>query len=151
MAEDVVPYPLEWEADVVLRDGGVAHLRPIQPEDAEAIVRFHERQSDESIYLRFFAPIRQLSERDLRRFTNVDYRRPRRAGGLRTAARSSGWGDTTRSTPTRRRGRLQCHQRSASRASGIGSVLLEHLAAIGREEGLTSFECRGVAAEPARC
>ena len=31
--ERVLPpgYPVEWEADVVLRDGSVAHLRPITP------------------------------------------------------------------------------------------------------------------------
>ena len=27
--------PVEWEADVVLRDGTVAHVRPITPDDAE--------------------------------------------------------------------------------------------------------------------
>ncbi len=68
-----VPYPGEWEADVVLRDGGVAHVRPIRPEDAEAVQRFHAGQSAESIYLRFFAPLQTLSERDLKRFTEVDY------------------------------------------------------------------------------
>jgi len=29
-------YPAWWEADVVLRDGSVAHVRPIVPNDAEA-------------------------------------------------------------------------------------------------------------------
>ena len=66
-------YPVEWEADVVLRDGSVAHVRPIRPDDAEGITRFHAGQSDESIYLRFFAPLKQLSDRDLYRFTHVDY------------------------------------------------------------------------------
>ena len=35
--------------------------------------RFHAGQSDESIYLRFFAPMRTLSDRDVHRFTHVDY------------------------------------------------------------------------------
>ena len=54
-------YPAHWEADVVLRDGSVAHLRPITPEDADAVRRFHAGQSDESIYMRFFAPLRRFS------------------------------------------------------------------------------------------
>ena len=66
-------YPVQWEADVVLRDGSVAHVRPITPADADRVRRFHARQSDESIYMRFFAPLRQLSDRDVKRFTNVDY------------------------------------------------------------------------------
>ena len=66
-------YPAQWEADVVLRDGSVAHVRPITPADADAVRRFHAGQSDESIYMRFFAPLRQLSDRDVERFTHVDY------------------------------------------------------------------------------
>ena len=50
--------PVEWEADVVLRDGTVAHIRPITPADADRLRQFHNRQSDESIYFRFFAPLR---------------------------------------------------------------------------------------------
>ena len=47
-------YPFEWEADVVLSDGSVAHVRPIRPSDDERIRVFHAGQSEESIYLRFF-------------------------------------------------------------------------------------------------
>src|SRR5450756_2683069 len=66
-------YPVWWEADVVLRDGGVAHVRPIVPSDADRIRRFHAGQSAESIYLRFFAPLKMLSDKDVARFTQVDY------------------------------------------------------------------------------
>ena len=65
--------PVEWEADVVLRDGTVAHVRPITPDDAEGVRHFHSLQSAESIYLRFFAPLRELSDRDIHRFTHVDH------------------------------------------------------------------------------
>ena len=72
--DDLPPgYPTTWEADVVLRDGSVAHVRPIRPNDADALRRFHAGQSEESIYLRFFAPLRQLSDKDVHRFTHVDY------------------------------------------------------------------------------
>ena len=66
-------YPVLAEADVVLRDGSVCRLRPIKPSDADAIRRFHAGQSDESIYLRFFAPMPRLSDRDVERFTHVDH------------------------------------------------------------------------------
>jgi hypothetical protein len=66
-------YPIEWEADVVLTDGGVAHLRPIQPSDADMLVQFYDRVSPESKYLRFFAPYPKLTDRDVARFTQVDY------------------------------------------------------------------------------
>jgi len=66
-------YPEHWEADVLLRDGRTAHLRPILPEDADGLVEFYSHVSKESKYFRFFAPMPTLSEHDVKRFTNVDY------------------------------------------------------------------------------
>ena len=54
-------YPEYWEADVVLRDGATAHLRPISPDDAAAVQHFHMQQSENSIYLRFFTYKSSLS------------------------------------------------------------------------------------------
>ncbi|MFD0854198.1 GNAT family N-acetyltransferase, partial [Actinomadura adrarensis] len=68
-------YPDHWEADVVLTDGGTAHLRPIRPQDADLLRAFHARLSPESIYYRFFSPRPRLSEREIAHFTNVDYDR----------------------------------------------------------------------------
>src|SRR5579859_5814533 len=70
----VSAYPQHWEADVVLRDGGTAHLRPIRPSDAEALQAFHLGQSENSVYLRFFSYKARLSDAELKRFTEVDYR-----------------------------------------------------------------------------
>uniref|UniRef100_UPI0037BE4A3A GNAT family N-acetyltransferase n=1 Tax=Citricoccus sp. TaxID=1978372 RepID=UPI0037BE4A3A len=67
-------YPAYWEADVVLRDGTTAHLRPVRPEDASGLARMHEGQSQNSIYLRFFTFKSSLSRKELERFTHVDYR-----------------------------------------------------------------------------
>ena len=58
---------------MLLADGGVAHLRPIRPSDADRLVAFYERVSPESKYLRFFVPYPRLSDRDVERFTEVDY------------------------------------------------------------------------------
>src|SRR5689334_13348914 len=66
-------YPFAWEADVVLHDGTTTHLRPIRPDDAAALQRLQERQSERSSYFRFFAPVRSLSERELELFTHVDH------------------------------------------------------------------------------
>src|SRR5690606_21215543 len=67
------PYPAHWEADVVLSDGATAHLRPITPGDADRLVAFYARVSDESKYYRFFAPYPTSSSRDIEHFTNVDH------------------------------------------------------------------------------
>ncbi len=66
-------YPAHWEADVVLRDGGTARIRPITVDDADRLVSFYEQVSDESKYYRFFAPYPRLSAKDVHRFTHHDF------------------------------------------------------------------------------
>ena len=66
-------YPHSWEADAVLRDGSVVHLRPISPNDEDRLREFHAQLSAETIYYRFFAPYPELTPKDVRRFTNVDH------------------------------------------------------------------------------
>ncbi|HYN29569.1 MAG TPA: GNAT family N-acetyltransferase [Dermatophilaceae bacterium] len=129
-------YPVEWEADVVLRDGTVAHVRPIKPSDAEGLQRFHAGQSDESIYLRFFAPLKRLSERDVHRFTNVDYRdRVALVVTMREDIIGVGRYDRIDDGSAEVAFNISDHYHG----KGIGSVLLEHLAAIASEIGITRF------------
>ena len=46
--EDDGPYPAHWEADIVLADGATARIRPITPDDADMLVSFYARVSEES-------------------------------------------------------------------------------------------------------
>src|SRR5690606_41574652 len=65
-ARDESRHPVpEWEADVLLKDGRVAQIRPIVPEDAPKFVEFYDRVSAESKYFRFFAPYPRLCSRDI--------------------------------------------------------------------------------------
>ena len=73
-AAEIAPgYPVEFEADVVLSDGGTAHVRPIRPDDGERLVALHGRLSRESIYYRFFSPHPRLSEKEVVHFTTTDF------------------------------------------------------------------------------
>src|SRR6478752_6427260 len=131
------PYPARWEADVVLTDGGTMQVRPVRPDDGPLIERFHERQSPESIYFRFFSPRPRLSARDVERFTNVDYRDRMAFVGLlgdeligiarydRHVARSDA--EVAFFTDDEHHGR------------GLATVLLEYLAAAAREVGISGF------------
>ncbi|MEO6020602.1 MAG: GNAT family N-acetyltransferase [Knoellia sp.] len=139
MSEDVqLPpgYPAQWEADVVLRDGSVGHLRPIRPSDEEGLRTFHARQSDESIYLRFFAPLRRLSDKDVHRFSHVDYE-DRVALVITVRDDIIGIGRYDRIDPGSAEVAFNVSDHYQGR--GIGSVLLEHLAAIAQEFGITRF------------
>jgi RimJ/RimL family protein N-acetyltransferase/nucleotide-binding universal stress UspA family protein len=56
-----------------LSDGTPVLVRPIEPEDREALRAGFERLSPESRYRRFFAPVPRLRERDLDYLTVVDH------------------------------------------------------------------------------
>ncbi|MBI5104360.1 MAG: GNAT family N-acetyltransferase [Solirubrobacterales bacterium] len=47
-------------------------LRPIRRSDADRLRRFHERLSEESIYLRYHSPHPRLKEREVRQLVGVD-------------------------------------------------------------------------------
>ncbi|MCZ2403769.1 GNAT family N-acetyltransferase [Paenarthrobacter sp. Z7-10] len=130
-------YPEHWEADVVLRDGGTAHLRPISPGDADAVQAFHRAQSQNSIYLRFFTYKSQLSDKELLRFTNVDYRD--RVAFVITMGRAIlGIGRYDRlEDPLEAEVAFNIADRHQGR--GLGSILLEHLAAAAWENGIRRF------------
>ncbi|HEU4955925.1 MAG TPA: hypothetical protein VFT28_15170, partial [Gemmatimonadales bacterium] len=59
--------------DVLLSDGTTVHMRPIVPEDADAIVVMHSKFSERTRYLRYFSPYPRIPPRDLERFVNVDH------------------------------------------------------------------------------
>jgi acyl-CoA synthetase (NDP forming)/RimJ/RimL family protein N-acetyltransferase len=129
-------YPREWEADVLLADGGVAHLRPIRPSDAERLVAFYNRVSPQSKYLRFFAPYPRLSDRDVKRFTDVDY--------VDRVAFIITLGDDM--IAVGRYDRIEGDHAEVSfliedahQGRGIAQLLLEHLAQAARERGITRF------------
>jgi GNAT superfamily N-acetyltransferase len=57
---------------LTLRDGTCVVVREIRPTDAEALRRLVGRSSERSIELRFFGPMKELSEEKARRFAEVD-------------------------------------------------------------------------------
>ena len=129
-------YPAHWEADVVLRDGGTAHLRPIRPDDADRLRRFHGRLSDETIYFRFFSLLRELSDKDVARFTVVDH--------VDRVALVSTVGDEIIGVVRYERvspdlAEVAFNIEDSYQGRGVGSVFLEHIAAAARERGVARF------------
>jgi acyl-CoA synthetase (NDP forming)/GNAT superfamily N-acetyltransferase len=142
VAESDPGYPRHWEADVVASDGGIVHLRPILPSDADALLRFHQSLSERTRYLRYFGPYPRIPPRDLERFTHVDHR-TRVAlicllgDEIIAVGRYEGLPGPG--------GRVESAEvafvaRDDHQGRGLGSILLEHLAAAARENGLRRFE-----------
>lgn len=59
---------------LALRDGSRVAVREIEPEDAPALRRFVGRLSERSVHLRYFGPMKELSEKQARHFAEVDGR-----------------------------------------------------------------------------
>lgn len=57
---------------LVLRDGVCVPVREVRSEDAAALQRLVGRASKRSIYLRYFGPMKELSDEQARRFAEVD-------------------------------------------------------------------------------
>src|SRR5690606_443533 len=136
-------YPRHWEADVVASDGGIVHLRPITPDDADALVRFHASLSERTRYLRYFGPYPRIPPRDLERFTNVDHRtRVALICLLGDEIVAVGRYEGLRTDPD---GQVESAEvafvvRGDHQGRGLGSSLLAHLAAAARENGVRRFE-----------
>jgi len=130
-------YPVRWESDVALSDGGITHVRPIRPDDVARLAAFHERQSSESIYYRFFSPRPKLTARDLERFTHIDYL-DRMAFVALLGDDMIGMASYDR-TRYRRDGELSFIVDDAHQGRGLATVLLEYLLVAARENGLSGL------------
>jgi len=132
-------YPRHWEADVLLRDGQAAHLRPITADDQQLLVDFYAQVSAESKYLRFFAPMPRLSDRDVERFTHVDHH-DRVAFVLTVAGRIIAVGRFDKLHGVHEgEAEVAFLVQDAHQGRGIAQLLLEHLAQAGRERGVEKF------------
>lgn len=159
--QDERAYPTHWEADVVLRDGGTARIRPIAEDDVDRLLSFYEQVSDESKYYRFFAPYPRLSDRDVQRFTHHDYvnrvalaatvggefiatvRYDRiDTSGRPVSSPSDATGKGGRHAPdgeTPDEAEVAFLVRDDHQGRGVASALLEHIAAVARERGIGRF------------
>ncbi|MFJ9715408.1 GNAT family N-acetyltransferase [Streptomyces sp. NPDC101213] len=144
-ASDRHEYPAHWEADVVLRDGGTARIRPITVDDAERLVSFYEQVSDESKYYRFFAPYPRLSAKDVHRFTHHDFvdrvGLAATVGGefIATVRYDRIGADGAAAPAPADEAEVAFLVQDAHQGRGVASALLEHIAAVARERGIRRF------------
>ncbi|HET8657837.1 MAG TPA: GNAT family N-acetyltransferase [Micromonosporaceae bacterium] len=132
------PEPPVRSADVLLADGATVHLRPIRPDDADAVVALHSRFSLRTRYLRYFSPYPRIPPRDLTRFVEVDHW-DREALVAELDDQLIAVGRYERLGAGAPDAEVAFVVEDAHQGRGVGSALLEHLAAAALEAGITRF------------
>jgi acetate---CoA ligase (ADP-forming) len=131
-------YPSQYEADVVLRDGRTLRLRPVRPDDDRRLLELFERMSEQSLYYRFMT-VPRIDLDKAAQFAHVDYDRQfvivGDAGGILTAV--AGY---YQSEHAAHRAEVAFAIADAEQGRGIGTRMLERLAEIARDHGLTTFD-----------
>jgi acetyl coenzyme A synthetase (ADP forming)-like protein len=134
--------PSTYEAYGLLRDGGSIRIRAMRPDDKERLRDHFASLSPQSIYQRFFTPKRELTDEDLRELTDLDF--DERVALVATLAKGErelivGVGRYVVTDPVNRRAEAAFAVSDEHQGRGIGTLLLEHLAIIGRSSGVTEF------------
>ncbi|HWC77344.1 MAG TPA: GNAT family N-acetyltransferase, partial [Blastocatellia bacterium] len=137
--EALHPYPARYESDIVLRDGSTLRLRPIRLADAPGLMELHRRLSPRSVYFRFFAPIPELTEERALSLATVDYENSFALAG-ELAGRIVAVARYYRDETVAERAEVSFVTEDALQGKGIATRMLERLAEIARDHGITTFE-----------
>ena len=131
-----------------LREGTPLTIRSVRPDDRDRMRDAYGRLSPEAIYLRLFAPKKELAESELTRLIEVDFDREVALVatiGAGTQESVIGGGRYVSANNDRRAAEVAFTVDGRYRGQGIASRLLQHLAAIARGRGITRFEAEVLA------
>lgn len=142
-------YPRHWIADVLASDGGVVHLRPIVPDDADRVARFHAGLSERTRYMRYFGPTPTLPPREVARMTTVDHHnRVALVAVLGGEIIAIGIYEGLAADGKPESAEVAFVVADEHQGRGLGPILLEHLAGAAAENGFTRFEAEVLSENP---
>ncbi len=136
-------FATSYKADETIRDGRAITIRALHAEDRELWQDVWEHLGPQSVYYRFFSPKRKMSAAEVAYFTQLDF--------VTHVALIGIVHDTTLGDTACAIGRYHVVGPNSSSAEiafavddefqglGIGTLLLTHLANIGRHDGITEF------------
>lgn len=133
----------EYETDVLLRDGSTVHLRPVRPEDREAVEALYKRLSERSLFMRFHRSVKQLPQEELHLFlegATEDSFALVATLGEPPDERVIAVGRYDRLPDRPDHAELAFTVEDSHQGRGIASHLLDHLAFAARDHGIAAFE-----------
>jgi len=134
-------YPVQYESQLVLKNGKEVLIRPVLDTDESLIVDLSRRLSAESLYLRFLRPVSALSKDLLFQLTHLDYNNNFalaaviREEGKDTIIGVARYGYESIDKVTD----FAVLVRDDWQLCGLGKSLLLKIFAIGREHGISRF------------
>jgi len=133
MTFDVVSAP----AEVLLADGTVATVRPLEPEDHDALIALHEHVSGESSRLRFLVPTQTAGRTYAEHLLAADTETLVLVAVAHGELLGVGSAEVDPRQPDE--AEVAFLVADAAHGHGIGTLLLEHLAAVARRRGIRHF------------
>ena len=137
------PYPTNYVKQFNNKGGEAFVLRPIRPEDEPKMVQFHEKLSEQSVYLRYFRAFKldqRVEHERLTRICYVDYDRTIALVVEHTdpATAETAIVAVARLTrlPNPEEAEFAMLVRDDFQGRGVGTQLLQNLLDFGRDEGI---------------
>ncbi len=81
-AEQSRHYPDELTCTETFKEGIEIRFRPIRASDVDEMRRLFYRFSDESVYYRYFSPVKTMPHKKMQEYVNIDYRNTMSMVGL---------------------------------------------------------------------
>jgi len=140
----------KYSVEEMLKNGLRVTVRAIRPHDKEALLAAFQGLDERTIYLRFFAPKRTLTPRDLKEATDIDFVRTvalvtclqDSAGGkIIGAGRYTVFGDAE--PPDKAEVAFTVEE--DYQGLGIASITMRHLVSIAKEKGIAQFHAEVLA------
>ncbi len=139
----ISPYPTQYVAPWTGKDGLTVTIRPIRPEDEPLVVRFDEKLSEDTVYMRYFQTLklsRRIAHERMIRICFIDYDREMALvadykdpqTGEREIIAMGRWSRMY----DRDEAEFSLLVRDGFQRRGLGTELLRRLIAIGRDERL---------------
>jgi acyl-CoA synthetase (NDP forming)/GNAT superfamily N-acetyltransferase len=122
--------------DAIRADGGLVHIRKVNPADGNGIRALHARASDRSIYLRFFSISRATAESHVATLIRPSARDHH---ALAACVRGQIVGVAAFERLDDTDAEISLIVSDECQHEGIGMLLLEHLASVARHAGIERF------------
>ena len=135
-------YPSQYKAELLLEDGSRIMLRPIEMGDTDRWLSFVSNLSIHTKYLRFHHVPKQMGIDDAIRFCTVDYKDTFALVAKVRGEQRRDIVDIGRyyRLPSRNYAEIAIVVMDAYQEKGIGTQIIERLANVARNNGITTFE-----------